>query len=116
MAIALDINQNGLLVETGFLIEAKYLMQIAVDHDNNLTEMKAAFVDSKQGEIAAKFKTGLNLQGTDADIAKKLIRFFLAIFRGINHLKHFVYYFICIFVAYLASSHLTMTTAAVFER
>jgi hypothetical protein len=31
MAIALDINQNSLLVETGFLIESKYLMQIAGD-------------------------------------------------------------------------------------
>lgn len=69
MAIALDINQNGLLVETGFLIESKYLMQIAGDQDNNLTEMKAAFVDSKLGETNAKFKTGLNLQGTDANIA-----------------------------------------------
>ena len=80
MGIALDISQNGLLIETSFLIESRCLKLMAVDQDNNnLIEIKGKVVYSKQGETATKYKTGLRLQGTHTEnvqFAQKLIRAF----------------------------------------
>ena len=76
MGIALDISQNGILLETVQMIQAKYIYLVFVDLENNLirTTGRVAFsVKNKNGN----FKSGINFQGEpqeNMEFVKKLVR------------------------------------------
>jgi c-di-GMP-binding flagellar brake protein YcgR len=75
MAIALDVSQNGILLETSQKIESKTISLLFVDLENELIEIPGTVVFSiKKKDL--KFKSGINFQGTpEANIlfAKKVI-------------------------------------------
>jgi len=76
MGIALDISQNGILLETAEMIQSKYIYLIFADLDNNLIRItgRVAFsVKNKNGN----FKSGINFNGDPAEnikFAKKLVQ------------------------------------------
>ncbi len=75
MAIALDVSQNGILLETSQKIESKTISLLFVDLENELIEIPGTVVFSIQKKDL-KFKSGINFQGTpEANIlfAKKVI-------------------------------------------
>lgn len=76
MAIALDVSQNGILLETPQKIESKTIYLIFVDVENELVEIPATVVFSiKKKDL--KFKSGINFQGTSEEnirFAKKVIQ------------------------------------------
>jgi c-di-GMP-binding flagellar brake protein YcgR len=76
MAVALDVSQNGILLETPQKIESKTISLLFVDLENELVEILGAVVFSiKKKDM--KFKSGINFQGThDENIhfAKKVIQ------------------------------------------
>lgn len=76
MGIALDISQNGILLETVEMIQAKYIYLVFVDLENNLirTTGRVAFsVKNKNGN----FKSGINFEGEpqeNMEFVKKLVQ------------------------------------------
>ena len=76
MGIALDISQNGILLETAQMIQFKYIYLVFVDLENNLIRItgRVAFsVKNKNGN----FKSGINFNGDPAEnieFAKKLLQ------------------------------------------
>ncbi len=75
MGIALDISQNGILLETTFIIESKYIYLLFVDMDNDLKRITARVVFSVKKKDG-KFKTGINFQGEHEEniqFAKKIV-------------------------------------------
>jgi len=78
MGVALDINQNGILIETACITESKHLIVMAVDHKNNLIEIKGKVICSRLDK-AQKYKTGVSFQGPHSkniEFAKKIIKAF----------------------------------------
>ena len=76
MAIALDVSQNGILLETPQKIESKTISLLFVDLENELVEIPGTVVFSIMKKDM-KFKSGINFQGTrDENIlfAKKVIQ------------------------------------------
>jgi hypothetical protein len=76
MAIALDVSQNGILLETPRKIESKTMSLLFVDLENELVEILGAVIFSIRKKDM-KFKSGINFQGTpDENIrfAKKVIQ------------------------------------------
>jgi c-di-GMP-binding flagellar brake protein YcgR len=76
MAIALDVSQNGILLETPRKIESKTISLLFVDLENELVEILGAVIFSIRKKDM-KFKSGINFQGTpDENIrfAKKVIQ------------------------------------------
>ena len=76
MAIALDVSQNGILLETHKKIEVKTILLLFVDLENELIEIPGTVVFSiKKKDM--KFKSGINFQGTREQnvlFAKKVIQ------------------------------------------
>ena len=76
MAIALDISQNGILLETPQKIESKTISLLFVDLENELIEIPATVVFSiKKKDM--KFKSGINFQASREEnilFAKKIIQ------------------------------------------
>jgi len=76
MGIALDISQNGILLETAQMIQSKYIYLVFVDLENNLIRItgRVAFsVKNKNGN----FKNGINFHGEpfeNIEFAKKLVQ------------------------------------------
>jgi c-di-GMP-binding flagellar brake protein YcgR len=62
MGIALDISQNGILIETPQIIESKYIILLFVNLENKLIEILGKVVFSVK-KIDGKFKTGINFEG-----------------------------------------------------
>jgi c-di-GMP-binding flagellar brake protein YcgR len=76
MGIALDISQNGILLETAQKIQSKYIYLIFVDLENKLIRIAARVVFSVKNK-KGNYKSGINFQGTQEEnirFAKKVIR------------------------------------------
>ena len=75
MGIALDISQNGILLETAQMIQSKYIYLIFVDRENNLIRIAARVIFSVKNK-KGNFKSGINFQGSQEEnirFAKKVI-------------------------------------------
>ena len=76
MGIALDISQNGILLETAQMIQSKYIYLIFVDMENNLIRIAARVIFSVKNK-KGNFKSGINFQGSQEEnirFAKKVIK------------------------------------------
>ncbi|MEJ2222505.1 MAG: PilZ domain-containing protein [Desulfobacterales bacterium] len=76
MGIALDISQNGILLETAQRIQSKYIYLIFVDMENNLIRIAARVIFSVKNK-KGNFKSGINFQGSQEEnrrFAKKVIQ------------------------------------------
>ena len=76
MGIALDISQNGILLETAQMIQSKYIYLIFVDMDNSLIRIAARVIFSVKNKNG-NFKSGINFQGSQEEnirFAKKVIK------------------------------------------
>ncbi|MGD9084545.1 MAG: PilZ domain-containing protein [Desulfobacterales bacterium] len=75
MGIALDISQNGILLETAHMIQQKNIYLVFVDLEENMTRIIGRVVFSVKNKDG-NYKSGINFQG-DADeniaFATKLI-------------------------------------------
>jgi hypothetical protein len=75
MGIALDISQNGILLETAQMIQQKNIYLVFVDLEENMTRIIGSVVFSVKNKDG-NYKSGINFQG-DADeniaFATKLI-------------------------------------------
>lgn len=75
MGIALDISQNGILLETAQMIQQKNIYLVFVDLEGNMTRIIGRVVFSVKNKDG-NYKSGINFQG-DADeniaFATKLI-------------------------------------------
>ena len=65
MGIALDISQNGILLETAQMIQQKNIYLVFVDMQENMTRIIGRVVFSVKNKDG-NFKSGINFQG-DAD-------------------------------------------------
>jgi hypothetical protein len=69
MGIALDISQNGILLETAQMIREKNVYLIFVDLEENMTRIIGQVVFSVKNKDG-NFKSGINFQGeSDENIA-----------------------------------------------
>jgi c-di-GMP-binding flagellar brake protein YcgR len=76
MGIALDISQNGILIETPQIIESKYILLLFVNLENKLIEILGKVVFSVK-KINGKFKTGINFEGDQEEniqFAKNIVQ------------------------------------------
>ncbi len=76
MGVALDISQNGILLETAQVIQSKYIYLIFVDLENNLIRIAARVIFSVKNKNG-NFKSGINFQGSPEEniaFAKKLVQ------------------------------------------
>jgi c-di-GMP-binding flagellar brake protein YcgR len=76
MGIALDISQNGILLETAQMIQSKYIYLIFADMKNNLIRIAARVIFSVKNK-KGNFKSGINFQGSQEEnirFAKKVIK------------------------------------------
>ena len=76
MGIALDISQNGILLETAQMIQSKYIYLVFVDLENNLIRITGRVVFSVKNKNG-NFKSGINFHGEPVDnieFAKKLVQ------------------------------------------
>ena len=75
MGTTRNISQAGALIETSRPIEAKYIMLITIDLQNNIMEAKAEVIHSRKQE-SGKYLTGIHFTGPE-DVVKKLIKNFI---------------------------------------
>ncbi len=69
MGIALDISQNGILLETAQMIREKNIYLLFVDLEDNMTRIIGRVVFSVKNKDG-NFKSGINFQGeSDENIA-----------------------------------------------
>ena len=69
MGIALDISQNGILLETAQMIRDKNIYLLFVDLEDNMTRLIGRVVFSVKNKDG-NFKSGINFQGeSDENIA-----------------------------------------------
>jgi len=76
MGVALDISQNGILLETPHILESKYIYLLFVDMDNELKRITGRVIFSVKKKDG-KFKTGINFQGAHEEniqFAKKIVQ------------------------------------------
>jgi c-di-GMP-binding flagellar brake protein YcgR len=76
MGLALDISQNGILLETAQRIESKNIYLLFVDVDNELIRITARVVFSVKKKDG-KYKAGINFQGAHEEniqFAKKIVQ------------------------------------------
>ena len=76
MGVALDISQNGILLETAQVIQSKYIYLIFVDLKNNLIRIAARVIFSVKNKNG-NFKSGINFQGSHEEniqFAKRVVR------------------------------------------
>ncbi len=82
MGIALDISQNGILLETAHKIESKNIYLLFVDLENELTRITARVVFSVKKKDG-KYKTGINFSGEN----EENIQFAQKILQAYHHQK-----------------------------
>ena len=82
MGIALDISQNGILLETSQLIQSKYIYLIFIDLENKLIRIAARVIFSVKNK-KGHFKSGINFQGSQ----EENIRFAKKVINAYNHQK-----------------------------
>ncbi len=69
MGIALDISQNGILLETAQIIQQKNIYLVFVDLEDNMTRIIGRVVFSVKNKDG-NYKSGINFQGeSDENIA-----------------------------------------------
>jgi hypothetical protein len=69
MGIALDISQNGILLETAQMIQQKNIYLVFVDPEENMTRIVGRVVFSVKNKDG-NYKSGINFQGnSDENIA-----------------------------------------------
>ncbi|MDJ0986087.1 MAG: PilZ domain-containing protein [Desulfobacterales bacterium] len=69
MGIALDISQNGILLETAQMIQQKNIYLVFVDLEDNMTRIIGRVVFSVKNKDG-NYKSGINFQGeSDENIA-----------------------------------------------
>ena len=76
MGIALDISQNGILLETAKRIESKHIFLLFVDLDDNLLKIIGRVIFSVKKKDG-KFKTGINFNNDHEEniqFAKQIIQ------------------------------------------
>jgi hypothetical protein len=76
MGIALDISQNGILLETVQMIQAKYIYLVFVDLEHNLIRTIGRVVFSVKNKNG-NFKSGINFEGEtqqNMEFVKKLVQ------------------------------------------
>jgi c-di-GMP-binding flagellar brake protein YcgR len=76
MGIALDISQNGILLETAKRIESKNIFLLFVDLEDELIKIIGRVIFSVKKKDG-KFKTGINFNSSDEEniqFAKKIIQ------------------------------------------
>jgi c-di-GMP-binding flagellar brake protein YcgR len=76
MGIALDISQNGILLETAQMIRSKYIYLLFVDMENDLIRITGRVVFSVKNKNN-NFKSGINFHGTgkeNLDFAKRIVK------------------------------------------
>ena len=76
MGIALDISQNGILLETAQMIQQKNIYLLFVDLDDKMVRIVGRVVFSVKNKDG-NFKSGINFQGNadeNVAFAKKLIQ------------------------------------------
>jgi hypothetical protein len=76
MGIALDISQNGILLETAKIIDSKYIFLLFVDLEDNLIKIVGRVIFSVKKKDG-KFKTGINFDGNaeeNSEFATKIIQ------------------------------------------
>ena len=82
MGIALDISQNGILLETVQMIQSKYIYLIFVDLENKLIRIAARVIFSVKNK-KGNFKSGINFQGSQ----EENIRFAKRVIKAYHHQK-----------------------------
>ncbi len=76
MGIALDISQNGILLETAHILESKNIYLLFVDLENELIRITGRVIFSVKKKDG-KFKAGINFQGAHEEniqFAKKIVQ------------------------------------------
>ena len=63
MGIALDISQNGILLETANIIQSKHIFLLFVDLEDTLIKIVGRVIFSVKKKDG-KFKTGINFNGS----------------------------------------------------
>jgi len=84
MGIAMDISQNGILLETAQVIQSKYIYLIFVDLKNNLRRIAARVIFSVKNKNG-NFKSGINFQGSHEEniqFAKRVVRAYHSLQKG----------------------------------
>ncbi len=69
MGKTLDVSQGGILMETHILIEAKYIMFLAVGFGDDLFDIKGEVVYSRKGE-SNMFESGIKFLETNEKITQ----------------------------------------------
>ena len=82
MGIALDISQNGILLETANAIESKNIFLLFADIDDNLIKIIGQVIFSVKKKDG-KFKTGINFNGS----AEENVQFAQKIIQAYHHYK-----------------------------
>ena len=76
MAVALNISQNGILIETSNIVLSKWMELISVDFNENIIELKGKIAFCKKVQ-SGKYRTGISFQGSheqNVAFAKQLIK------------------------------------------
>jgi hypothetical protein len=82
MGVALNISQNGLLIESMQKVESKYLSLMGSAQHNNLIQIKGKVAYCRKDE-SGKFKIGIMLQGTH----EENVRFVKGLIRAYHYQK-----------------------------
>jgi hypothetical protein len=69
MAVARDVSQSGIQIETFHMIQSNYILLMFLDLDNDLIEARGRVIYCKKVE-PRKYRTGINLQGSNRDNIK----------------------------------------------
>ena len=76
MAVALNISQNGILIETSSIVLSKWIELISVDLNENIIELKGKIAFCKKVQ-SGKYRTDINFQASreqNVAFAKQLIK------------------------------------------
>ena len=87
MGTTRNISQSGALIETSRPIEAKYIMLITIDLQNNIMEAKAEVIHSREQE-AGKYLTGIQFTGPEEDVKKMIKNFIIEYHRNKDSLAN----------------------------
>ena len=77
MGVALNISQNGIQLETDCMINTEYILSMFFDYQSNYIAARGKVVYSNREPESGKFKTGIQLMGSNGDnlkFVKRLIQ------------------------------------------
>jgi len=76
MGVALNVSQNGIQIETDYMLFTEHILLMFYDYKSNYIATKGKVVYSKEDE-SGRFKTGIQLRGVNGDnekFVKRLIQ------------------------------------------